>query len=228
MNSCPRVMDEAGWYANGTLPASSRRSFETHLETCAECRAAVELDTQLMQSMRRTAANVLPAPQVAWMRLKARLEEGGSPPDADPTLAGPGAGPAPPGKHRLLQLAVVAQAATILLLVGGLWALASRYDAGAFRTVGDGDAALLSPEPLVRVVLAPGHTAADAGDIARSVGAEVRGQVEGTEIYTLTIVVPAGTNRSERVATAVTTLRRRSEVLMAEPITDPQVPDGGR
>lgn len=228
MKPCPRVMDEAPWYANDTLSPASRRNFESHLETCAECRSAVELDRQLMQSMRRTATNVLPAPQVAWKRLSARLGDAGSPPAAEPVPAAPDGGAARPGKHRLLQLAVMAQAATILLLVGGLWMLASRDEAPAFRTVGNGDAALSSPAPLVRMVLAPGYSARDAGEIARSVGAEVQEQVNGTDIYTLMVIVPENTGRPGRVAAAVTALRQRSEVLMAEPINDPQVADDER
>lgn len=228
MKSCPRVMEEAPWYANGTLSPSSRRNFESHLEGCAECRAAVELDRQLMQSMRRTATNVLPAPQVAWMRLSARLADAGSPPASELAAPVPDGGVTRPGKHRLLQLTIVAQAATILLLVGGLWMLAGRDEAPAFRTVGSGDAALSSPDPLVRMVLAPGHSAADAGEIARSVRAEVRGQVPGTDIYTLAILVPKGADRPERVAAAVTALRQHGEVLMAEPVNDPQVADDGR
>jgi hypothetical protein len=178
--------------------------------------------------MRRTATNVLPAPQVAWMRLNARLEDPGSLPSSEEAPDRPEADAVRPGKHRLLQLAVVAQAATILLLVGGLWILASRDDLAAFRTVGSGDAALSSPDPLFRVVLAPGLSDTDAGEIARSVGAEIQGHVIGTDIYTLRIVVPASADRPERVAAAVTALRRHAEVLMAEPINDPQVPDDAR
>ena len=224
MTPCPRTLDEAAWYANGTLPASSRRDFESHLATCAECRAALALDARLAAMLEATAANVLPAPQVAWARLQERLDANEPRPLAESAPTGPTRETAGPGKSRLMQLAIAAQAATILLLVAGLWVVADRTDIRTFRTLGSGDSSLSSQEPLVRVVFAPGYSATTAREVALSAGAELRGQVEGTGIYTMAVVVPAGANRSERVAAVISTLRRRDDVLMAEPMTDPQVP----
>lgn len=229
MNRCPRTFDEATWYVNGTLSTTARRNYDAHLLECAECRNAVALDRRLAETIAARASRVLPAPQTAWSRLQEKLE----PAEASSGLPEGRSGTPQGGRrrtarrrHRLLQLAIAAQAAAILVLIATLWVSLSPAPVRTFRTLGSSDPSYASSEPLLRVVVAAGLPPSAVHEIAASAGAELRERVEGTDIYTLAVTIPAGQSRAGRVASALASLREREDVLMAEPITDPQVTNG--
>ena len=226
MSHCERTMD-AAWYANRTLSPETRREFEAHLASCPHCRAALTFDERLARTLEATAANVVPAPQTAWRKLEARLDEAAATGPTVATSEGAMSSSVPADGKRsggLIQFAVAAQAAAILILVGVLWTTADKPEVQGFRTLGSGDPAVVSPVPLIRVVFAPGYTAADAEKVAAGAGAELHGRFEGTEIYTLAVPVGTGESRSDRLARVLATLRQNPDVRMAEPITDPQAP----
>jgi len=227
MNHCPKTRDAAVWYSNDTLPPDERRAFEIHLDTCPECRAALAFDDRLARTLQATATNVLPAPQTAWRRLEARLDAGENA-QLPASEVGPGPARRPAireGRARFMYFAVAAQAAAILVLVVALWITVQKPDGQTFRTLGTEGATIASPEPLVRVVFAPGYSATEAGRVAAAAGAELRSRFEGTEIYTLAVPVGAGESRADKLARVLASLRAHPDVRMAEPINDPQVPN---
>jgi len=227
MSHCPKTLDSAAGYSNDTLSREERRAFEAHLASCPECRAAVAFDERLRRTLESRAANVLPAPQTAWHRLATRLDTAERVPPPS-TAADPAATVRPTsGKRRprFIYFAVAAQAAAILLLAAALWNIVHKPDVQTFRTLGTEDATIVSPEPLIRVVLPSGYSPGDAGELAAGTGAELRTHFEGTEIYTFVVPVAPGESREEKLAEVLDRLRRHPDVRMAEPITDPQIAD---
>jgi hypothetical protein len=228
MSECPRTREEAAWYANDTLPRAARREFEAHLADCPDCRWAVAFDARLSRAMDGGAARVLPAPQLAWRRLETQLD-GENPVGAATPAAGPSARRRHAmGSRRVMQFAIAAQAAAILVLVVALWAALGPDEVQDFRTLGSGDATLASPAPLLRVAFQPGHPDASARRIIAGAGGELRDRLDGTSAYTVEIPVRPGEDRASKVAGVLDELRRHPAVIMAEPVTDELEPAGGR
>lgn len=225
MKHCPKTLEQAAWYANGTLASDARRRFEDHLAGCPECQAAVALDNRLTGTLQVTAANVLPAPQTAWQKLEARLDAT-KPATAAEAPAETRDNPRRrPRRLPLVYFALAAQAAALVLLAGLLWVAIQQPAVQSFRTLGSQDETLVSSKPLVRVVFPAGYDYGEATGVAESAGAELQGRFEGTDIYTLAVPVLAGEQRADKVAVVLDKLRRHPDVLMAEPITDPDTPD---
>ncbi len=82
--SCPDFGPSLSDLVDGTLPREARARVETHLETCAECRA-------LLADLKRVkaAARALPkltAPESAWQNLRAGLDAEASQARRSPVL----------------------------------------------------------------------------------------------------------------------------------------------
>lgn len=228
MSQCPRTREEAAWYANDTLPATARREFEAHLADCPDCTSAVDFDQRLARAMDGGGARVLPAPQLAWRRLEARLDGGQPAAAAKPTAGLPDRRRRAVGSRRVMQFAIAAQAAAIMVLVVALWAALAPDEGRVFRTLGGGDATLASRAPLLRVAFRPGHPDAAARQVIAGVGGELRGRLDGTSAYTVEVPVQPGEDRASKVAGVIAELRRDPAVIMAEPVTDEPGPAGGR
>lgn len=108
------------WHVNGTLGPGEREELSSHLQHCPSCRREVELQALIRDRMRR-GEQVLPAPMASLDGLMKRIAsyERSSLRLWKQRLAGWFRG-------RALERTLVAQAATILLLVGVLAWLAMR------------------------------------------------------------------------------------------------------
>ena len=62
------------WHVNGTLRTDETLRVVSHLEHCARCRADAQ-QLEAVRALMRSPAQVEPAPQAGWRRLKERLDD---------------------------------------------------------------------------------------------------------------------------------------------------------
>ena len=206
-----RIWELLPWYVNGTLTERDRERVEAHLADCARCQEEERACRQTALAI-QSAGEVSPTPHpVQLQRMLARIDELEETAREERARGGwarlgtlVGAREAP-GR---LRLALVAQAAVILLLVGVLaWQPARRLPAapapvappaapGGFVTQ---SAPAPAPVPTVRlrVLFAPEAKAEEIRDLLLSVHGEIREGPSPLGVYT--IAVPAGQEPAEIV-----------------------------
>jgi anti-sigma factor RsiW len=192
------------WYVTGRLDQIDRERVEKHLTDCASCQAQLRLERRLADEYRAYSPQV----EASWMRLRKRIE---------PTL--PKRAPARPAtafgwrswSRPAVAMAMAAQLAIVALTAGTV-----RYFAhpdAAYRALGS---APVSASANAVVMFQPETKEEQLRRLLNASGAELVGGPTDADAYVLHIA-PAGRSA------ALTELRARPEVVMAEPI-DGQTP----
>jgi anti-sigma factor RsiW len=184
------------WYATGGLDAVDRAKLEAHLADCAECRAELERDHKL-----GAAIKALPLDSEAgWAGMRGRLEVGlRRRADAEERR--------PSIRRQPRRLGWFLAAQTALVLVFALVAMPVDKPA-LYLTLG---AASAAPAGNVIVIFRPDTREADLRGTLNAVGARVIDGPTAADAYVLR--VPAAHR-----ASALTHLRARREIVLAEPI----------
>jgi hypothetical protein len=205
-----RIQALLPWFVNDRLEAAERVEVEAHLSGCPDCRAEERLE-------RRLGAEVAAMPmdvEQSWARLRARLERPsarrGRGSGGGLAAAWRGLGRSLRGGPPWMGWAMAAQAAAMVLLLGLVLPHARPGPAGgaAYHALG---AAPRSRTGNVVVMFRPGTAEQDLR--AALVAGQAR-LVDGpTAAGAYVLNVPEA-----RRAAALTALRRRAGVVMAEPI----------
>lgn len=121
--TCTELLDRAADIVDGDVPAAVREAVDTHLASCAACRATVADLRRIAQ----TAATLDPVapPATAWHRIAAGLQ-------ADPDFRRLGKPARQSHVHAAPGWAWLAAAAVLVVFVGGgLWMLRQSVPAGS-------------------------------------------------------------------------------------------------
>ncbi len=208
------------WYVNGTLGERERGKVEDHLAGCPACQAE-ERACRRMAAAALAAADAAPSPHPAQLgRLLDRIEaeERGGGGRLSALRAQFGAAPRP------LRLALLAQAAVIVLLAGlGAWKMrapSAQPGAGApaaYRTLSDPAAPAIGSPPgaggaRLRLMFSPTATEREIRALLLGVHGEIVAGPSPVGAYT--VEVPA---RGEPEGAVLARLRSEAPVVFAEP-----------
>lgn len=200
------------WYVNGSLDGDELEAVERHLEGCDVCRHELALEERWAREI-RASEELVYSPDRAFADLASRLEGIQSQARRSPAAARPSWWrrwwrPQGEGGTGVLRLAVVAQAAAILILVGVLWV---EPEPAEFRTVSDPTAATEMAGASVRVVFEEEITEVELRELLLGAGARLVDGPSRRGVYTLEVA-------GETVDETVERLRRDARVLFAEPL----------
>ena len=211
------------WYVNGTLGEREHGKVEDHLAGCPACQAE-ERACRRMAAATLAAAEAAPSPHPAQLgRLLDRIEAEERAGGGRLALLGAQLGAAP----RPLRLALLAQAAVIVLLAGlGAWKMrapavvagaAGPEGAATYRTLSDPVApAAGSPQAAggarLRLMFSPGATEREIRALLLGVHGEIVAGPSPVGAYT--VEVPA---RGEPAGAVLARLRSEAQVVFAEP-----------
>lgn len=163
-----RIQAMLPWYVNDTLDARERTDVDAHLRHCEACRQEATLQARVRDQVRR-GAQLHPAPTASLDALMARIERRE-------------AAPLRRWRRRFrgwfesgaLERAVIAQAATILVLVGVVTWLVTRPEPPAeYRTLGLPPAVRAEGGPYLRLMLRDSLTAAQVQALLQQVDGKV-------------------------------------------------------
>lgn len=218
-----RVWGLLPWYVNGTLPQRERERVEAHLEACRQCREE-ERSCRRTAEVVQGAGEVAPTPHpVQLQRVLARIEETERAEQAPrmsqigrwrlafPFRSWIGATPRP------LRVALVAQAAIIILLAGVIvWQKLRSGPEGVpapavYRTLSDAPAAR-GPVLRLRVMFSPQATEPQIRELLLDMRGEITGGPSTIGVYT--VEVPAGRDSLQAV---LARLRSESQIMLVEP-----------
>lgn len=208
-----RIWELLPWYVNDTLSERERERVEAHLADCPRCQEEERVCRRTAEAV-RNAGEVSPSPHpVQLQRMLARIEAFEENAYEERARGGWGrlgaifsASEARPGR---LRMALVAQAAMILLLVGALaWQQAHQiYDTKS-------DHAVPVPVPSLHVLFTPQASAQEVRELLHSVQGRITDGPSPMGVYT--VVVPAG---QEPLKIVLARLRsERKVVALAEPV----------
>lgn len=193
-----RIWELLPWYVNDTLSERERERVEAHLADCPRCQEEESICRRTAEVV-RNAGEVSPSPHpVQFQRMLARIEAREENEREERARGGwrrfgaiLSASEATPGR---LRMALVAQAAIILLLIGAVvW---QQMLLTSFHTLADPAPA---PVPTVglRVVFASRATEREIRDLLLSVQGKITEGPSSVGVYT--VAVPAGRDPVEVV-----------------------------
>jgi anti-sigma factor RsiW len=214
MSACDDLREAMPWYVNGTLAISARAAVDEHLRTCAACRAEVDLEHRLANTMQTGETRVVPSPHAGWQQLVARLDalEQAAEHESDtPAVRRPRAIGGRLLGRRVLLVAVAAQAVALVFLAVALWRAQTAQTTAAFYTLTRVDPTLAWREPLVRVAFARDVSPADAQRVAQTIGVRTLAGPSPGNVYTFSV-------GDRGTAATLEAFRRSSGVLLAEPV----------
>ena len=194
------------WVANGRAAADQHARFDQHLAGCAECRAELAAQHELMQAM-QTRPTVETMPHASLQKLWARI-------DGEPRVEH---SPDPvrrrwPGQNQWLAAAVVVQ--TLLLGVLSIVLLNSRgsdADQGAYRTVSS--SAAVPAAPAVRAVFSADMRLEELQGLLERARLHIVNGPTAEGVLTLALATPG-----DDAAQALAILRADPHARFAEPI----------
>lgn len=205
------------WYANGTLTPAETATVERHLAQCPACRADLEQCHALATAVRDNAESWQPAPG-GFDRLMAEIDRL----EPKPT-------PAKTRSPRLLQrirdwlgatpnpvrwtLALESMAVAALLLVVALPMLRT---APEYETLSSGAEQPAASGPRLHVVFADSATVGEIRQLLRGIDGNIVAGPTALGVYT--VALPRGERPEQQLASALTRLRARSQVRLAEPV----------
>jgi anti-sigma factor RsiW len=199
-----RLQSMLPWYVNGTLDERDRAEVHAHLQHCSDCQAEVELHACIVARVRE-GRDVHPAPVGSLNVLMERIE----------------AHEASPSRHlgrwfrerlegRPMECAVMAQAATILLLVLMLAWLGTRPEPPAeYRTLGTPAVMQSERGPQLLLELHRSLTAAEVQRLLQQIGGQI---VHGPSAQGAYIVELGDAEDSRTVSEIVAWLRAQPGV----------------
>jgi hypothetical protein len=202
-----QVWDMIPWLVNGSLPHARRAGLQHHIDTCAECRAEIEAQRQLMQAM-NTRPQVESMPHVPLQKLWERIDS--STPAAAPSARQPPATPS-----RLVGWLAAATIVQALLLGALSWRLFwSPQETGGettYQTVSSPSPA--PPVASVRAVFAPDMTLGELQALLERARLRIIDGPTPEGVYTL-----ATASARDDPRQALLTLRSHPAARFAEPI----------
>jgi len=194
------VRDLLPWYLGGQLEEAERERVEAHLKVCAECQAEVRFQERLGAEIAHMPLDV----ERGWARMQRRIAE-----DARPKVAW--------RPERIAGAVALVwrdspmwggwALSSVLLVAAVLWLRPLSPD-GAYHAL---SAKTAAPAADIVVVFKPETPERDLRAALKASGAEIVGGPTEADAYIL--AAPAA-----RRAGALSALRARSEVVMAEPI----------
>jgi putative zinc finger protein len=201
-----RVWELLPWYVNDTLSERERERVEAHLAECPRCQEEESICRRTAEAV-RNAGEVAPSPHpVQFQRMLARIEANEENAREERDRRGwerLGAFVATPGR---LRMALVAQAAVILLLIGALV-----WQPQGYRTESE---PVLVPVPSLHVLFTPQASAEEICELLHKVQGKITDGPSPMGVYT--VVVPAG---QEPLKIALARLRsERKVVAFAGPV----------
>jgi hypothetical protein len=199
----PRDHDEVRsllpWYVSGRLDAAETARVTEHLATCAECRADLVVERRLKDAV----AGQPVAVEDGWRRLRARIER------ESRQAAGPGASvlSSRPRRARALwgAFAIAASVAGVAVMLA---APPRTAPVAGYHALG---AATASRAGNVVVIFRPDTPERDLRAALQDSGARLVGGPTDADAYILSVP-------QSRRAAVLATLRRRHEIVLAEPI----------
>lgn len=186
------------WYVTGQLDEHDREAVECHLAACAQCEKQLRLERRLAEQFRATTPDV----ELGWQRLRARLEP---PPARRNRKASLGSRAWRSATRPMVAFAIAAQLA-VIVLAGGVASYI--YQPPAYHVLG------AEPVPAtanIVVVFKPDTREEQLRRLLSANGASLVGGPTDADAYLLHV------SDQER-RDAVTRLRARPEIVMAEPI----------
>lgn len=222
MKSSDRTRDSAHrecwellpWLVNGTLNESQVRQVEAHLVECADCRDEMANQSLLRQLM-RSDEGVLHAPHASLHKVLARIDRTEDAAPAEP--ASPTRRPRRMDKSRWLAIAVVAEAACLIVLIGTLsWKLSTERAAPRYSTLTT--ESTTPAEAAARVVFAPAVSVAELNDLLHSFEARIVAGPTETGVFTVTL--PSTLSEAE-VAAVIERMQQDGRVRFAQPAPGP-------
>ncbi len=200
------------WLVNGTLSGGDRERAERHCATCPACRRERALQEGLAAAVaRQSAPEVQPHP-ARLHKLLSRIEAEARPRRRHSFFGETVSVP------RGVWLVVAAQALAVVV-IGALLLLDHRshqaVSAAPFRTLTAPEAAAPGTSSRLRVVFAPAVSAGEMRMILATVGARVVDGPTALGVYTVELI---GEQGEPEAATVLDALRRRPEILFAEPL----------
>jgi hypothetical protein len=208
------------FFVNGTLRGQARSDVETHLASCAECRAELATQTQVRDTILREDVRQETA-QASFEQLWDRILE-------DETVAGAHASPVgvpvvPPVARRTskshamkwLVAAVIVEGIGLATLSAMTWSQGLSVSPD-YRTLSTQEAPL--PGGQIRAVFSPDLRLAELQGLLSTSKLSVVGGPTEAGVYTLALE-----DTTASVDSALTRLRANASVRFAEPIARPRV-----
>jgi anti-sigma factor RsiW len=186
------------WYVTGQLEQEDREAVERHLAGCAQCEKQLRLERRLAEEFRATTPDV----ELGLQRLRSRLQP---PPARRDRKASLGARAWRAASRPTIAAAIAAQLA-IVALVGGVASYVAQPP--AYHVLG---AAPIPASANIIVVFKPDTREEQLRRLLSANGASLVGGPTDADAYLLHVP-------SQARGDAVTKLRARSEIVMAEPI----------
>jgi anti-sigma factor RsiW len=204
------------WLVNGTLDKAQVQRIEQHVAECPACRDELASQSQLREHMQSDEA-VLRAPHASLQKLLAKIDRDEEQ-AAEPAFASVARRPRRMDKSRWLAVAVVAEAACLIMLIGTLsWKIGEGRAAPRYSTLTSPSEVSLA-QPAARVVFAPTVSVAELNGLLHSYDARI---VAGpTETGVFTVALPATLSEAE-VASAIERMQRDARVRFAQPAPSP-------
>lgn len=222
------------WFVNGTLPAEQVTLVEQHVTTCAECTSEVRAHRALQAQLREGDAIVM-APQSAWQKMAARLD------DEDEALTARYAARAvKPARHAHTTRhevvvatpwtwAVAAQALIIMGLASALWwqtrtpdeasLQASAWAQPQYQTLTSAAEPPSGPG-VVRVVFRRDLALVEVNALLRALSTQIVAGPTEAGVFTLaapTVLANLGGVEKNSMEPLLTHLRADARVIFAEP-----------
>jgi anti-sigma factor RsiW len=186
------------WYVTGQLEEAEREQVERHLATCSECEKQVRAERRLVEEYRSWTPNV----EQGWERLQAKLQ----PPPARRDRKASLASRAWRSVSRPAVAAAIAAQLAIVVLAGGVVSYVTQPP--AYRALGS------APVPAAAnavVIFKPETREAQLRALLSGSDATLVGGPTDADAYLLHLP-------QDSRAQALTKLRARPEIVMAEPI----------
>lgn len=198
------------WLVNGTLNDSQARQVEAHLAECEACRGEMASQSLLRQLM-RSDEGVLHAPHASLHKVLAKIDQAEDVAPVEPESATHR--PRRMDKSRWLAVAVVAEAACLIVLIGTLsWKTSAERAAPRYSTLTVESEA--PAQAAARIVFAPAVSVAELNELLHSYDARIVAGPTETGVFTVTL--PATLSEAEAAA-AIERMQQDSRVRFAQP-----------
>lgn len=198
------------WFVNGTLNESQVRQVEAHLVECEACRGEMAQQS-LLRELMRGDEGVLHAPHASLHKVLARIDRTEDASPAEP--ASPTRRPRRMDKSRWLAIAVVAEAACLVMLIGTLsWKMTAERSAPRYSTLTSESET--PAQAAARMVFAPAISVAELNELLHSYDARIVAGPTETGVFTVTL--PATLSEAE-VAAAIDRMQQDPRVRFAQP-----------
>ncbi len=211
-----RIQAMLPWYVNDTLDVRDRAEVHAHLQHCEACRRESTLQSLVRDQVRR-GAQLHPAPAASLDTLMARIER-----HEAATLQRWRRSFSAWLRGGALERAVIAQAATILLLVGVVaWLVIRPEPPAEYRTLGSPPAVRADGGPYLRLVLRDSLTAAQVQGLLQQVNGKIVDGPSAQGVY----LVELGAGRTGEEGTPAERaawLSEQTGVLLAVPVAQPE------